>query len=42
VLALAEKKELFMMKAEQKQIVWMELYLAEVYVKQNYLEIHGE
>ena len=31
-----------MMKTEQKQIVWMELYLAKVYVKQNYLEIHGE
>ena len=42
VSALVNKRELFMMKTEQKQIVWMELYLAEVYVKQNYQEIHGE
>ena len=30
VSALVNKRELFMMKAEQKQIVWMELYLAVV------------
>jgi hypothetical protein len=42
VSALVNKRELFMMKTEQKQIVWMEFYLAEVYVKQNDLEIHGE
>jgi hypothetical protein len=28
VSALVDKKELFMMKAEKKQMVWMELYLA--------------
>ena len=28
VSALVNKKELFMMKTEQRQIVWMELYLA--------------
>jgi len=42
VSALVNKRELFMMKTEQRQMVWMELYLAVVYVKQNYLEIHGE